>query len=118
MTWGYGLQYLWRVFKKPGDEIQVPPAISALMLRQRAGELSGHLVRRHLTLPPGSPVFVLLDGKVDGVDAAGLRDEVAAVLGPSGFGIATAVRLVERGRWNLHSHWPREVILFEVRRLI
>lgn len=114
MTWGYGLQFLFRSLKKDTTHVFVPPAISALMLRDKVGTLKTHLVRRHLSIASGAPVYLLVDYGIDRTDRKSVVYDVETVLGPRGFAISNAVGFNEITSWNLTSSWPREVVLYSL----
>jgi hypothetical protein len=115
MTWGYGLQYLFRSLKKNTTDIFMPPAISALMLRDKSGLLKSHLDRRHLSIHRGAPVYLLVDFGIDLTDRISTIYDTETVLGPRGFAISNAVGFKEIERWKLASSWPRDVVLYSLK---
>jgi len=115
MTWGYGLQYVFRNLKQSETRISMPAALNALALRHRAGLLKDYIHRRHLVLPPGAPFFLLVDPIVDHTEKADLGEALGEVLGSGGFGLAESVQLEERRNWVLTSSWPKGAVLYAVR---
>lgn len=115
MTWGYGLQFLVRSLKDNSTDIFMPPAIHALMLRDQNGRLlKSHLDRRHLSIPSGATVYLLIDAVADATDRKTIFDGTETVLGPRGFAISNTVGFNEIGHWRLTSAWPVDVILYSL----
>lgn len=113
MTWGYGLQFLYRDLKTGDPDIRLP-AINALMLRHETGLLKEHIRKRHLSLSATDPIYVLVDHAVDNIDRRTLADAVATLLGPEGFAIAADAALVKVLAWRLRTSWPKGVTLYKV----
>ena len=113
MTWGYGLQFLYRDLKTTGQDIELP-AINALMLRQKAGLLLEHIKKRHLSLSVPANIYILVDHKIDHIDRQTLTSEISTLLGPKGFAIANDISLKSIGAWQLKSSWPKNITLYKV----
>lgn len=113
MTWGYGLQFLYRSLKTDDQDIRLP-AINALMLRYKAGLLKEHIRKRRLSLSATEPIYVLVDHVMDHVDRRTLGDAVATMIGPEGFDIAENAALVKVLAWRLRTSWPKGVTLYKI----
>ncbi len=114
MTWGYGLQFLFRNLKDPATQVFVPPALGALMLRHRSGLLRDHIERRRLSIAAGASVYLLVDHRFDLVDRQTAAHGAGVVLGPEGFAIPGSAKLVEVAHWPLQSSWPGEATLYQL----
>ena len=113
MTWGYGLQFLFRSLTTSNIKIEIP-ALNALMLRHKAGLLQEHLRKRHLSLSAVAPKFILVDHAIDHIDRQALIGAVATLLGPKGFKVCKSLSLVKLENWHFQSSWPKDVVLYKV----
>jgi len=114
LTWGYGLQYLYRTFRREGASISVIPALHALALREDAGLLKSHLRHRRLRIDETAAVYLLVDRVRDNVDINTVRGALTNILGPAGFGWSENWTLEKLKRWEFRSFWPKDVTMYRV----
>jgi hypothetical protein len=113
MTWGYGPQFLYRNLTEPSARRAVLPALSALWLRVKTGELKAHLRQRRLVLGRG-PVYLVFAPQTDHIGEADMRKRVFRVLGKGGFAAGESWRMTEVKTWRVDSAWPGDLTLYRL----